>query len=54
MLEVYSPTIPINIGKAQDSFLAPLIFIIYLNDIVRCSIETNFLKYADDSTIYVS
>ena len=33
---------------------SPLIFIFYINDIIRYSIEINFLIYADDTTIYFS
>ena len=44
MLDVSSPTIPIDIGIAQCSCLDPLMFII----------EINFQIYADDTTLYVS
>ena len=29
-------------------------FVVYMNDIVRCSIELSFLMYADDTTLHVS
>ena len=54
MLDVSSPIIPSDIGIAQGSCVGPLIFIIYMNDNVRCSSETNFLTYANDTTLYVS
>ena len=54
MLDVSSPTIPIDIGIAQGSFHGPLMFIIYVKNIIKCSIEINFLIYADDTTLYVS
>ena len=39
MLDVSSPTILIDIGLAQGSCLAALTFLVFMNDIVRCSIE---------------
>ena len=54
MLDVSSPKIFIDIGMAQGSCVGPLMFIVYMNDIARCSIELNFLIYADDTTLYVS
>ena len=54
MLDVSSPTILIDIGKTQGSCLGPLMFVVYMNDTVRCSIELNFLIYADDTTLYDS
>ena len=54
MLDVFSPTILIDIGIAQGRCLGPLMFVVYMNDIVRCTIELNFLIYADDTTLYVS
>ena len=54
MLDVFSSTILIGSGIAQGSGLSPLMLIIYMNDIVTCSNEINFLIYADDTTPYVS
>ena len=53
ILDVYSPTILIYIGIAQGSCLDPPMFVVYMNDIVRCSIELNFLIYDDDTTLFV-
>ena len=50
-----APTIIIiDYCVAQGSCLAPLVFIVYMSDIVRRSIEINFLVYANDTTLYVS
>ena len=54
MLDASSPTILIDIGIAQGSCIGPLMFIVYMNDIFRCSIELNFLIHADDTALYVS
>ena len=54
MLDASSPTILIDIGKAQGSCLAPLKFIVHMSDIFRCSIENKFLIYVNHTTLYVS
>ena len=54
MLYVSSPTNLNDDGIAQGSCHGPFMFIVYMNDIVRCSLELNFLLYADDTTLYVS
>ena len=44
----------LDIGLAQGSCPGSLMIIVYMYDIVRWSNETNFLIYADDTTLYVS
>ena len=37
----------------QDSILGPLLFLIYINDIVNSSNILSFIVFADDTTVYV-
>jgi hypothetical protein len=45
---------PVVCGVPQGSVLGPLLFILYINDIVKCSDILKFILFADDTNLFYS
>ena len=50
---VQSETDPILYGVPQGSVLGPLLFLLYINDIIHSTTEGEFVIFADDTNIFV-
>ena len=45
---------PFNVGVPEGSILGPLLFLVYVNDIMKACVKCNFTLYADNTVLFYS
>ena len=51
---IRSELLSVNFGVPQGSMVGPIIFIIFMNDIVNCAPDVNTKMFADDTNVFLT
>ncbi|KAI5746640.1 hypothetical protein M8J77_005838 [Diaphorina citri] len=53
LYDTTSSVLPIRAGVPQGSVLGPILFLLYINDLVQCDTSAKFVIFADDTSILI-
>ena len=45
---------PVNYGVPQENTVGPMLFHLFINDIVKSSSDIKFILFSDDTTVFAS
>ena len=49
----FSPMLPVEYGVPQGSIIGPVLFVIFINDIIKSDIDSSLILFADDTSVFL-